>query len=111
MLLTSVAACDVAGGSAPDLGDAYTVLASPAPSLVQRRLTVAVQYGGGCREHTFDLRSEGTDARAEVWLVHDAHGDTCEALVVDTLAMTVPASVAAAEQVILRTPSSREITL
>jgi hypothetical protein len=48
-------------------------------------LTLFVTYGGGCQKHEFDLYS--TDGiylslppQGDVFLGHNGHGDTCEAL-------------------------------
>ena len=53
-------------------------------------LTVGVRYGGGCREHRFQLVASSTFAESEpvqtpVVLTHDARGDLCRALLSETL--------------------------
>ena len=73
-----------------DFGDAYTVSESAPISVSSDSLRVTVSYGGGCAAHTFELRSRGADSR-EVWLVHDANGDTCEALLTERLAFPIAA--------------------
>jgi hypothetical protein len=47
-------------------------------------LVLDVRYGGGCNEHTFSLCYEPTfqesdPVQSTLRLIHDAHGDTCEA--------------------------------
>jgi hypothetical protein len=53
-------------------------------------LAVSVRYGGGCREHRFQLVASSTFAESEpvqtpVVLTHDARGDNCRALLSETL--------------------------
>lgn len=49
-------------------------------------LFVDVQYGGGCEQHDFELLwggsfKESGVAQADLYLVHDSNGDSCEALI------------------------------
>ncbi|MBN1164693.1 MAG: hypothetical protein JXB45_08950 [Candidatus Krumholzibacteriota bacterium] len=51
-------------------------------------LTLAVRYGGGCREHSFSLYmhpvfKESYPVQADLYLRHDGHHDTCKAIVPD----------------------------
>jgi hypothetical protein len=53
-------------------------------------LRIAVEYGGGCKEHFFNLIIDSSlfvsePAQVNLWLSHDANGDACKALVHDTL--------------------------
>lgn len=53
-------------------------------------LTVAIRFGGGCRTHEFALLvspafMESYPVQMSGSLAHDAHGDTCRAIVHDTL--------------------------
>lgn len=74
-------ACDTGTTTPPDFGDAYAVPADGAVSLADGQLSISVEYAGGCEAHTFRLGTRAGDR--EVWAIHDAHGDTCEALVRD----------------------------
>ncbi len=49
-----------------------------------------IQYGGGCKKHEFQLFSRdgiyrSNPPQADLFLSHNNNGDTCEALVPDTL--------------------------
>ncbi len=49
-----------------------------------------IQYGGGCKTHEFQLFStkgiyKSNPPQADVFLSHENNGDTCEALISDTL--------------------------
>ncbi|PSQ98542.1 MAG: hypothetical protein BRD48_06860 [Bacteroidetes bacterium QS_9_68_14] len=53
-------------------------------------LTLRVQYGGGCEDHEFQLVAddafmESNPVQAGVQLFHDGNGDTCEALLTETV--------------------------
>lgn len=83
-------ACDSQSAGTPTFGDEYRVLTDTEPVLDRQNvLRVQVQYSGGCEEHTFDARYRQTEQAVEIWLVHDANGDLCEALVTETLAVYV----------------------
>jgi hypothetical protein len=53
-------------------------------------LELIVRYSGGCEGHDFDLwaapYTEKSDPpRRELFLVHDANGDACRSVILDTL--------------------------
>lgn len=53
-------------------------------------LKINVRYGGGCEKHDFKLYWNGIVARSypgqtTIHLKHDANGDSCEALISETL--------------------------
>ena len=53
---------------------------------------VDVEYGGGCAEHTFALLAgasfmESSPVQLQTWLLHDADGDSCDALIGDRLTL------------------------
>lgn len=53
-------------------------------------LNIAVEYGGGCREHSFELYTDGVIMKSlppkqRFFLKHDADSDMCKALIRDTL--------------------------
>lgn len=53
-------------------------------------LSLRVSYSGGCREHGFQLIAsrqfmESYPLQVSTHLAHDAHGDACEALIVEDL--------------------------
>lgn len=70
----------VSGFRAPD----YDILSS---KITKDILTVTVKYGGGCRQHKFDLRSNGKQTASvfEVNLIHLTTDDHCRRLLLDTL--------------------------
>ena len=106
--LLVLAACDLAGTDGVDYGDPYRLTLQTEPTLVDDKLSVPVDYGGGCAAHTFSVRSRLDGGTAEVWLVHDANGDSCEALISETVTAGVPAEVAAAERVALLVPATTQ---
>jgi hypothetical protein len=59
-------------------------------------LTAQLGFGGGCEPHDLGLCWDGSVAEsspAQVWLTiaHDAHGDSCEAWLTETLAVDISA--------------------
>ena len=110
----ALAACDTAASDqAPTFGDPYTVLVTADTPAVAAdgRLAVTVEYGGGCEEHAFVLRSRVDGGEASVWWVHDARGDTCEALQRATVRAALPGAVLDADRVTLLAPSGFEVRL
>lgn len=60
------------------------------------RLTLVVQYGGGCREHEFTLCWDGHfmesfPLQVRLVLHHDGNGDMCRALPTETLTFDLKA--------------------
>lgn len=69
-------------------GDAFTVQGQPV--VREQTLEVVVQYGGGCRDHEWELVSRGLWKKSlppqlDMVLIHNANGDMCRALITDTL--------------------------
>ncbi len=67
--------------------DSFNLLES---SLEGDNLILLVQYGGGCREHEWKLKTNGAYAKSlppqiTLNLEHNANSDMCRALVTDTL--------------------------
>lgn len=121
-LLLTAAACDSAADAEPTFGDPYQVVAEPAPALVTvaapgtaadavARLAVTVEYGGGCEEHAFVLRSRDLGGEVEVWFVHDGRGDSCDAILTEALAAALPGVAVEAERLVLVTPSGERLPL
>ncbi|MDZ4662544.1 MAG: hypothetical protein SGJ18_13110 [Pseudomonadota bacterium] len=55
-------------------------------SVIGKNIQVEVVYGGGCGEHTFDLKLnpaclESFPVQCSAQLYHDSNGDVCEGLV------------------------------
>ncbi len=53
-------------------------------------IKVVVRYGGGCRDHEFSLIHTGAfkesmPVQLDTRLIHNANGDACRALVMDTI--------------------------
>ncbi len=123
LLVFALSACDSAADAEPTFGDAYRVVANPAPAVIapavtvggaaagNAQLTVTVEYGGGCEEHAFVLRSRDLGDEVEVWFVHDSRGDSCFALLTETLVAALPAAAAEAERLTLMTPRGQRISL
>ena len=74
----------------------YASLSTGDPHVIQtakisgNTLVLEVQYGGGCKNHTFKLLApdafmESSPVQIHVLLVHDAHDDTCEAWLTETV--------------------------
>ncbi|WP_412061125.1 hypothetical protein [Rubrivirga sp. IMCC45206] len=99
-----LAACDSTASGPPDIGDTYRVESA---SLEGDVLTAVVSYSGGCQAHTFEPRVRSAATKTEVWLVHDANNDVCEAYITETLALTV----AVDGPVVLLTPAGGEVRL
>ncbi len=60
------------------------------------QLTVDLGFGGGCEAHDLGLCWDGSVAEsypAQVWLAvaHDAHGDSCEAWLSETMTVDISA--------------------
>ncbi len=81
------------------------------PRIQGNALQVAVQYGGGCQQHDFTVRFRRSAASAEVWLVHDAHNDLCEALITDRLVLPLPTALLDEPSLVLRAPDGQRFTL
>ena len=112
-LSLALAACDAAADDAePTFGDPYTVIITAAsPVVTGGRLAAGVEFSGGCKEHTFVLRSRVDGDAAEVWFVHDGRDDTCRETVTATVRETLPGTVVDAETVALLTPAGGRIDL
>ncbi|MBW1878179.1 MAG: hypothetical protein JRJ84_07445 [Deltaproteobacteria bacterium] len=57
-------------------------------------LDIGISYSGGCANHDFTLCWDGSWSRSDtkivnLYLVHDANGDTCEAWISDDLTFDV----------------------
>lgn len=55
-------------------------------------ITVRISYSGGCKDHDFQACWEGSfmesyPVQARIKLIHDAHGDACEALISQVVAI------------------------
>lgn len=118
-----LAGCDSgrADASGPDFGDAYEVVTEApsangstidvTPRQAKRSLAVTVAYGGGCAEHTFRLKAQQGDPTATVWIVHDAGGDACEALVYESLSLPLPEVARTSPSAVLLAPDGTSYTL
>ncbi|GAL85330.1 hypothetical protein MYP_2559 [Sporocytophaga myxococcoides] len=62
----------------------YDILSS---KITKDILTITVKYGGGCRQHKFELRSNGQPSASvfELHLLHLTTDDHCRRLLLDTL--------------------------
>ena len=62
-------------------------------------LTVDVNYGGGCKDHEFELFmspsifGESFPAQANLWLRHNGNGDICRGLVSDKIEFNITAVI------------------
>lgn len=107
ILAAVLSACN--GSSSPgdadsgEFGDAFEIVTGPHPSMpddppIVRNdsLIVMVQYGGGCRNHDFDLAHRVRRDTADVWLTHNANEDPCRAMITDRLSFSLPSRVSSA---------------
>ena len=102
--------------SEPNFGDPYTVAtdtASPSavPRLNTEGLHVTVQHNGDCRGHRYILHFRVHGDTTELWLQHNAKGDTCEALITRPLLLDVSLRVLETEHVVLLAPDNAVFTL
>lgn len=98
----------------PNFGDSYTIVTDGSgvtPRLDADNLHVTVQYGGGCEPHLFDLHYQVIGDTTEIWLEHDANGDTCEAYLSATLQRPVSVRALETPNVVLLVPGGEVITL
>jgi len=94
-----------------NFGDSYMIAKSDPPRLEARDLYLIVQYGGGCADHEFDVRSHIQNDTSYVWLQHDGNGDSCEAYLTDPLHRRVLLSVLESQHIILLGPEDQSFTL
>ncbi len=71
--------------------DRFTLLES---KLDGDNLILLVQYGGGCEEHEWELKTNGAYAKSlppqvTLNLEHNANGDMCRALLTDTIEFNI----------------------
>lgn len=71
--------------------DSFTLLES---NVEGDNLILLVQYGGGCEEHEWKLKTNGAYAKSlppqiTLNLEHNANGDMCRALLTDTLEFNI----------------------
>jgi len=104
---------------APDVrheyfGDPYSILLNSAPgepdrppAIVNDTLRIFVSYAGGCENHSFELDHLTVPDTTKLWLRHDAQGDRCEALIIDTVTEPVPAHLLEMPTVVLLNPEDR----
>ena len=100
--------------SEPNFGDPYTVDTAPpsvAPRLDTKGLPVTVQHSGGCRGHRYIVHFRIHGDTTELWLQHNARGDTCEALITNSLLLHVSLRVLETEHVVLLAPDGGVFTL
>ncbi len=71
-------------------------------------LHVAVQFTGGCANHTFRADHTLAEASATVWLVHASNGETCEALLSVEVVVPLPSDVLEKDDIILVGPSGQD---
>ena len=69
----------------------FTILST---KIKKDRLTLIVQYGGGCKEHSFKLFTNGlfqkkSPPRLKLFLEHNFNDDFCKKMVRDTLIFNV----------------------
>ena len=81
------------------------------PVLSDEELLVVVEYTGGCNDHLFRLDYTTMESEAQVRIVHDAFGDTCEALIRKELSLTVSEAALSQPRVTLLGPTGGVIQL
>ena len=75
------------------------------------KLIVDVEYGGGCRQHIFQLNWDGKVLKSNppqimLDLSHNAHGDPCRALMFDKLQFDLSVIIDSAKSYAIRIKSS-----
>lgn len=123
LLLVLAAGCDGLvdrPALALEFGSPYNVLfgepVTTANGLVQSTpftdeggsLHVAVEFTGGCADHTFRLDYTLAESTATLWLVHASNGDSCEARLAVEVVVALPPEVLQKEALTLVDPSGRE---
>lgn len=71
-------------------------------------LHVAVEFSGGCANHSFRADYTLAEATATIWLVHASNGDACLERLAEEVVVALPATVLEKETLILISPSGRE---
>lgn len=120
LLLLMLAAAGCRNGAEQDapadfdqgrFGDPYEIVLGehPAdpdqpPAITSDTLVALVTYPGGCEDHAFALGHSAARDTARLWIQHDAHGDDCEGLLHDRVALPVPAEALQASTVLLLHP-------
>jgi len=71
----------------PHASDAFTMVSQ---KISGDSLLLEVQYGGGCKEHIFDMHTnlvwmKSMPPQLNLWLEHENNDDLCRALVTETL--------------------------
>ena len=74
-------------------------------------LHVAVEFTGGCANHTFRADYTLAKSAATIWLVHASNGDACEARLTAEVVVALPAGVLEKALLVLLSPSGREETI
>ncbi len=72
---------------------------------------MTVQHSGGCRGHRYIVHFRIHGDTTELWLQHNAKGDTCEALITRPLLLDVSLRVLETEHVVLLAPGGGVFTL
>ncbi|MCH7638120.1 MAG: hypothetical protein IH855_01450 [Bacteroidetes bacterium] len=110
-------------GLALEFGAPYSVLfgesVTAANGLVQSTpftdaggaLHVAVEFTGGCANHTFRADYTLAESAATIWLVHASNGDACEARLIEEVVVALPTGVLEKALLVLVSPSGREETI
>lgn len=71
-------------------------------------LHVAVEFTGGCANHTFRTDYTLAETAGTIWLVHASNGDICDALLTEEVVVALPANVLEKVTLVLVSPSGRE---
>ncbi len=77
----------------------------------QGSLHVAVEFTGGCADHTFRLDHTLAESTATVWLFHASNGEVCEELVIAEVVLGLPFEVLERETLTLVAPGGRDETV
>jgi hypothetical protein len=96
-----------------DFGDFYVLALSPDPvgnnqdiaDLTDNVLRTGAYYSGGCEDHHFNLffKLEST-SKANLWIVHNANNDMCEAYIWESLEFDLPAELKDISEILLLHP-------
>ena len=92
-------------------GTSYRIVTNPTqdapetlPHVRDDSLFMNVSYLGGCENHSFSLGHHIQQDTAQLWVYHNAGGETCSTRVADHIALPLPEEVRGASTLRLRMP-------
>ena len=98
---------------AVDFGDYYRLVTEDAaPAMASEQLRCTVGYSGCSDNHPFKVDYRVINSKtAEVWLVHDGRGESCEKFITESRTLDLPKALLAFEKITLQVPGAAPISL